>query len=84
MSAYYDLYQTPNPSPEDGEEKLLHARILPKGTIPADKFRELVHKATGFSPAILDGTLPGRRMDSWSGRIGILFVVIEVRQGRGE
>ena len=39
MSAYYDLYQTPNPSPEDGEEKLLHARILPKGTIPADKFR---------------------------------------------
>ena len=30
MSAYYDLYQTPNPSPEDGEEKLLHARILPK------------------------------------------------------
>ena len=57
MSAYYDLYQTPNPSPEDGEEKLLHARILPKGTIPADKFRELVHKATGFSPAILDGTL---------------------------
>ena len=55
MSAYYDLYQTPNPSPEDGEEKLLHARILPKGTIPADKFRELVHTATGFSPAILDG-----------------------------
>ena len=39
------------------KKKLLHARILPKGTIPADKFRELVHKATGFSPAILDGTL---------------------------
>ena len=43
MSAYYDLYQTPNPSPEDGEEKLLHARILPKGTIPADKFLSLIH-----------------------------------------
>lgn len=57
MSAYYDLYQTPNPSPEEGEEKTLHARILPKGTITADQFRELVHKATGFSPAILDGTL---------------------------
>ena len=27
------------------------------GTISADKFRELVAKATGFSPAILDGTL---------------------------
>lgn len=57
MSAYYDLYQTPNPSPEEGEEQTLHARILPKGTITADQFRELVHKATGFSPAILDGTL---------------------------
>ena len=55
MSAYYDLYQTPNPSPEDGEEKLLHARILPKGTIPADKFRELVHKATGFSSNAVNG-----------------------------
>ena len=50
MSAYYDLYQTPNPSPEDGEEKLLHARILPKGTIPADKFREPV-SALPFSMA---------------------------------
>lgn len=57
MSAYYDLYQTPNPSPTDGEKKTLHARILPKGTISAEQFRELVHKATGFSPAILDGTL---------------------------
>lgn len=57
MSAYYDLYQTPNPSSEEGEKKTLHARILPKGTITADQFRELVHKATGFSPAILDGTL---------------------------
>lgn len=57
MSAYYDLYQTPNPTPNDDEEKRLHARILPRGTISADKFRELVSKATGFSPAILDGTL---------------------------
>ena len=55
MSAYYDLYQSP--PDENGEASLLHARILPKGTIPADKFRELVAKATGFSPAILDGTL---------------------------
>lgn len=57
MSAYYDLYQTPNPEAKEGEEKALHARILPKGTITADRFRKLVHKATGFSPAILDGTL---------------------------
>ena len=50
MSAYYDLYQSP--PDENGEASLLHARILPKGTIPADKFRELVHKATGFNPSI--------------------------------
>lgn len=42
MSAYYDLYQSP--PDENGEASLLHARILPKGTIPADKFRELVTK----------------------------------------
>ena len=57
MSAYYDLYQTPNPSSENRDDVRLHARILPRGTISADKFRELVAKATGFSPAILDGTL---------------------------
>lgn len=56
MSAYYDLYQTPDPSGESEEQKL-HARILPKGTIYADKFLEIVHNATGFSQAILDGTL---------------------------
>ena len=56
MSIYYDLYQ--NPPKGDGEEnEYLHARVLPKGTIPAEKFREIVHNATGFSEAILDGTL---------------------------
>lgn len=56
MSIYYDLYQ--NPPKGDGEEdEHLHARVLPKGTIPAEKFREIVHNATGFSEAILDGTL---------------------------
>ena len=42
MSAYYDLYQTPNPSSENRDDVRLHARILPRGTISADKFRELV------------------------------------------
>lgn len=55
MSVYYDLYQNP---PQEGEkDERLHARVLPKGTIPADKFLEIVHNATGFSQAILDGTL---------------------------
>ena len=57
MSAYYDLYRTPDPSGENDGDARLHARILPRGTISAGKFRELVAKATGFSPAILDGTL---------------------------
>ena len=39
MSAYYNLYQTPDPSGEEDKKKL-HARILPKGTITADKFRD--------------------------------------------
>ena len=56
MSIYYDLYQNPPKGDGEGEERL-HARVLPKGTIPADKFREIVHNATGFSEAILDGTL---------------------------
>lgn len=56
MSIYYDLYR--NPPKEGGEEDgRLHARVLPKGTIPAGKFREIVHNATGFSEAILDGAL---------------------------
>lgn len=55
MSVYYDLYQNP---PQEGEkDERFHARVLPKGTIPADKFLEIVHNATGFSQAILDGTL---------------------------
>ncbi len=55
MSVYYDLYQNP---PKEGEQEgRLHARVVPKGTIPADKFLELVHGVTGFSPSILGGTL---------------------------
>ncbi|MEL5892352.1 DNA-binding protein [Bacteroides sp. GD17] len=65
MSVYYDLYQNP---PQDGEkDERLHARVLPKGTIPADKFLEIVHNATGFSQAILDGTLQAitDELQSW-------------------
>lgn len=65
MSVYYDLYQNP---PQEGEQdERLHARVLPKGTIPADKFMEIVHNATGFSQAILDGTLQASPYISHSG-----------------
>lgn len=56
MSAYYDLYPSGNPRKEN-EEQPLHARILPRGTLTAKQFINLVSKANGFSPAILDGTL---------------------------
>ena len=49
MSAYYDLYQTPDPLGENRNEPRLHARILPRGTISADKFRELVVSVPPFS-----------------------------------
>lgn len=55
MSVYYDLYQ--NPPKEGREDERLHARVLPKGTITAEKFLEIVHNTTGFSRSILDGTL---------------------------
>ncbi|MDA6859508.1 hypothetical protein OSL44_24655, partial [Escherichia coli] len=63
--------------------------ILPKGTIPADKFRELVHKATGFSPAILDGTLQAitDELHSWLADGWIVEVCCDngrKRQGRKE
>ena len=55
MNVYYVLYQNP---PKKGEQdERFHARVLPKGTIPAEKFMEIVHNATGFSEAILRGTL---------------------------
>lgn len=55
MAAYYDLYK--NPPREGDTEEVLHARILPSGTLDAATFRELVHKSTGLSPAILEGVI---------------------------
>lgn len=65
MSVYYDLHQNP---PKEGEiDERLHARVLPKGTIPAEKFLEIVHNATGFSEALSDGTLQAitDELQSW-------------------
>ena len=33
MSAFYDLYETPDPN-DTGEKQPLHARIVPSGTYP--------------------------------------------------
>lgn len=56
MSIYYDLYASGNPLKRE-EEQPLHARVIPSGTIDAKKFIELVSKANGFSPAIIEGCL---------------------------
>ena len=68
MSAYYDLYQSP--PDENGESVCLHARILPRGTISAGKFRELVAKAV---------QLAVRGVDGGSGRVGLFLRIAEMR-----
>lgn len=39
------------------EQQALYARVIPSGTINADKFVELVSKSNGFSPATIEGCL---------------------------
>ena len=53
MSVYYDLYTSGNPQKKEEQ----HARVIPSGTIDADKFVELVSKSNGFSPATIEGCL---------------------------
>ena len=56
MSVYYDLYTSGNPQKKE-EQQALYARVIPSGTINADKFVELVSKSNGFSPATIEGCL---------------------------
>ena len=51
MSVYYDLYTSGNPQKKE-EQQALYARVIPSGTINADKFVELVSKSNGFSPRL--------------------------------
>lgn len=60
MSVYYDLYTSGNPQKKE-EQQALYARVIPSGTINADKFVELVSKSNGFSPATIEGCLPSRQ-----------------------
>lgn len=43
MSAQYDLYETPDPD-STGEQKPLHARIVPNGTYSKKEFLERVSR----------------------------------------
>lgn len=56
MSAFYDLYDTPNPK-KDGDKKPLHARIVPKGTYDAKEFLERVARFQHLPYNVLDGAL---------------------------
>ena len=45
MSAQYDLYETPDPDCT-GEQKPLHARIVPNGTYSKKEFMERVSRSS--------------------------------------
>ena len=48
MSAQYDLYETPDPA-NTGEQKPLHARIVPNGTYSKKEFMERVSRSSQTS-----------------------------------
>lgn len=56
MSAYYDLFETPDVQ-NTGTPQPLHARFVPKGTIGKDEFIERVQRFTGISHSVLQGTM---------------------------
>ena len=56
MSAYYDLYETPDPN-STGEKQPLHARIVPNGTYSKKEFIERVSRHQPFPYNIIEGVL---------------------------
>lgn len=56
MSAYYDLYETPDPN-GTGEKQPLHARIVPSGTYSKKDFVKRVSRNQSFSHNIIEGVL---------------------------
>lgn len=56
MTARYDLYLNP-PSEEGKEERPLHARIVPYGTISTQRLAEEIAYGTSFTPGDVVGVL---------------------------
>lgn len=56
MSAYYDLYETPDVQ-NTGEKQPLHARIVPSGTYSQEEFVERVARYQHFPQNMVDGVL---------------------------
>ena len=56
MSAYYDLFETPDVQ-NTGKPQPLHVRFVPKGTIDSKEFIDRVHRFTGLSHSLLEGAM---------------------------
>lgn len=57
MSAQYDLYETPDPA-NTGEQKPLHARIVPNGTYSKKEFMERVSRSSQtFNYNVIDAVV---------------------------
>ena len=57
MSAQYDLYETPDPA-NTGEQKPLHARIVPSGTYSKKEFLERVSRSSQtFNYNVIDAVV---------------------------
>lgn len=64
MSAQYDLYETPDPA-NTGEQKPLHARIVPSGTYSKKEFLERVSRSSQtFNYNVIDAVV-GVVIDDW-------------------
>ena len=56
MSIYYDLIKKPDVR-QTGEPQSLYARAVPKGTIDKKEFIDRVHRFTGISRSVLEGSM---------------------------
>ncbi|WP_294609093.1 DNA-binding protein [uncultured Bacteroides sp.] len=56
MSAYYDLFESPDVQ-HTGEPQPLYARFVPKGTMGQEEFIDRVHRFTGISHSLLQGAM---------------------------
>ena len=77
MSAYYDLYETPDVQ-NTGEKQPLHARIVPSGTYSQKEFIERVSRYQHFPQNMVDGVL-GAVIDEL-GELGHLSVSLKCTQ----
>ena len=56
MSAYYDLFESPDVQ-HTGEPQPLYARFVPTGTMGQEEFIDRVHRFTGISHSLLQGAM---------------------------